>query len=178
MTGVWPTECLNDVIVVRHICGIQIGILGFEAMSMFSQIRQLNESTAVWLTKAFGTMTVCYMFMIYGLLPVFAAFQPYQEWFLYWSNWIQLWSLPLLLVGTNILGRDAETRARIDHKRLSQSYDEQKKIYHELLAMLKRQEEIMQGLLKQDQVLNQQNIVLAEQTQLLKTELELLKKPE
>lgn len=145
---------------------------------MFSHLRQLNESTAVWLTKAFGTMTVCYMFMIYGLLPVFAAFQPYQEWFLYWSNWIQLWSLPLLLVGTNILGRDAETRARIDHKRLSQSYDEQKKIYHELLAMLKRQEEIMQGLLKQDQVLNQQNIVLAEQTQLLKTELELLKKPE
>lgn len=75
---------------------------------MIAKINQINEALAVWLTKTFGTMWICYAFMVYGLLPAFALFHRHQEAFLYWSNWVQLWSLPLILVGTNILGRDAE----------------------------------------------------------------------
>ncbi len=70
---------------------------------MIVKITRINETLAVWLTKAFGTMWVCYAFMVYGLLPAFALFQNHQASFLYWSNWVQLWSLPLILVGTNIL---------------------------------------------------------------------------
>ena len=92
---------------------------------MIARITQTNETLAVCLTKAFGTMWICYAFMVYGLLPAFAIFHPYQDSFLYWSNWVQLWSLPLILVGTNILGREAEKRSKLDHEKLAKSYEEQ-----------------------------------------------------
>ncbi len=110
-------------------------------------ISALNERIAVWLTRAFGTMWICYAFMAYGLLPAFALFHPYQESFLYWSNWVQLWSLPLILVGTNILGRDAEQRSRLDHEKLARSYEEQQRTYEQILAMLNRQQEMMADML-------------------------------
>jgi hypothetical protein len=143
---------------------------------MFAKIIQINEALAVWLTRAFGTMWICYAFMIYGLLPAFAIFHPHQDAFLYWSNWVQLWSLPLILVGTNILGRDAEERAKVDHEKLASTYEEQKQTYVKIIAMLERQEEIMEGLLKQDKVLEAQDVVLEEQTKLLKEEMKFLKK--
>ena len=53
-------------------------------------IRRLNEAVAVGLTRAFGTMWVCYAFMVYGLMPALALFRPQQEAFLYWSNFLIL----------------------------------------------------------------------------------------
>lgn len=96
----------------------------------------INEKVAVFLTKSFGTMWVCYAFIIYGLLPLYHTFHQYQDSLLYWSNWIQLWSLPLLMVGTNILGRAAETRAKLDHEKLAQTYEEQLVIYKDMLTMM------------------------------------------
>ena len=139
---------------------------------MIEKINRINEKLAVWLTQAFGTMWICYVFMIYGLLPAFAAFHPHQESFLYWSNWVQLWSLPLILVGTNILGREAEKRSKLDHQKLAKSYDEQQRTYSQVIAMLKKQEEMMADMLKQDSVLEAQDIVLAEQTEILKAEMQ------
>jgi non-ribosomal peptide synthetase component E (peptide arylation enzyme) len=138
---------------------------------MLTKINIFNETVAVWLTKAFGTMWVCYAFMVYGLLPVFALFHPQQDAFLYWSNWVQLWSLPLILVGTNILGREAEERARFDHDKLAKSYEEQQRTYSQVIALLKKQEEMMTGMLKQDKVLEAQDVVLADQTEMLRKEL-------
>ena len=115
---------------------------------MMATVNRINEAIAVWLTRAFGTMWICYAFMIYGLLPAFALFHPRQEAFLYWSNWVQLWSLPLILVGTNILGRDAEARSRLDHERLARSYEEQQQTYARVIAMLKKQEEMMADMLR------------------------------
>lgn len=137
---------------------------------MHAKITALNEAVAVWLTKGFGTMWVCYAFMVYGVLPTIAIIRPYQDSFLYWSNWVQLWSLPLIMVGTNILGRDAETRAKTDHEKLSKSYEEQLRLYKEVMVMLKKQEAMMVDMLKQDQVLEKQNRVLEEQTEILKRE--------
>ena len=145
---------------------------------MLAKIGRLNEAIAVWLTKAFGTMWICYAFMVYGLLPAFALFHAHQEAFLYWSNWVQLWSLPLILVGTNILGREAEERSRLDHDKLAKSYEEQKQTYDKVIAMLQRQEEMVQNLLKQDRILEAQDAVLAEQTSLLKEELAYLRPTE
>lgn len=145
---------------------------------MTAKINQLNEMLAVWLTKAFGTMWICYAFMVYGLLPAFSLFHRHQETFLYWSNWVQLWSLPLILVGTNILGRDAEKRSQLDHDKLAKSYEEQQQTYQKVIAMLKKQEDMlkkqedmMRDMLKQDEVLEAQDTVLAEQTEILKAEM-------
>ena len=138
---------------------------------MIEKINRINETLAVWLTQAFGTMWICYAFMVYGLLPAFAVFHPRQESFLYWSNWVQLWSLPLILVGTNILGREAEKRSKLDHQKLTKSYEEQQRTYSQVIAMLKKQEEMMADMLKQDSVLEAQDIVLAEQTKILKVEM-------
>ena len=145
---------------------------------MTAKINQLNEMLAVWLTKAFGTMWICYAFMVYGLLPAFSLFHRHQETFLYWSNWVQLWSLPLILVGTNILGRDAEKRSQLDHDKLAKSYEEQQQTYQKVIAMLKKQEDMlkkqedmMRDMLKQDKVLEAQDTVLAEQTEILKAEM-------
>jgi hypothetical protein len=141
---------------------------GGKVKVMIARINQVNEMLAVWLTNAFGTMWICYAFMVYGLLPAFAVFHPHQETFLYWSNWVQLWSLPLILVGTNILGREAEERSKVDHEKLAKSYEEQQQTYCQVIAMLKKQEEMMADMLKQDVVLKAQDIVLAEQTGMLK----------
>jgi len=115
--------------------------------------------------------------LVYGVLPAFAVFHPYQESFLYWSNWVQLWSLPLILVGTNILGRDAEKRSQLDHEKLAKSYEEQQRTYKQVIAMLTKQEEMMTAMLQQDKVLEAQNIVLAEQTEVLAEQTEILKTP-
>ena len=138
---------------------------------MVAKINLVNETFAVWLTKAFGTMWMFYAFMVYGLLPAFALFRPHQDSFLYWSNWVELWSLPLIMVGTNILGREAEKRSNLDHEKLAKSYEEQQQTYERVIAMLKRQEDMMAELLKQDSVLEAQDTVLATQTEMLKEEM-------
>jgi hypothetical protein len=128
---------------------------------MMNVINHLNERLAVGMTRAFGTMWICYVFIVYGLLPLTAVFHRYQDAFLYWSNWVQLWSLPLILVGTNILGRDAEQRAKLDHEKLAQSYAEQQQIYDVLATLIARHGELLDRLAAQD-------VVLAEQTALLR----------
>ena len=138
---------------------------------MIGIINRINEAFAVRLTKAFGTMWMFYTFMVYGLLPAFALFHPHEASFLYWSNWIELWSLPLIMVGTNILGREAEKRSNLDHENLARSYEEQQQTYEQVIAMLKRQEDMMVELLKQDSVLEAQDTVLAAQTEMLKEEM-------
>jgi len=138
--------------------------------TMLQKINHINDSLAVLLTKGFGSMWTCYAFMIYGILPAYALFHPHEAAFLYWSNWIQLWSMPLILVGTNILGREAERRSKLDHAKLAKSYDEQKDTYSQMIAMLKKQEEMMLGMVDQDNMLKAQDKVLAEQTRLLKDE--------
>jgi hypothetical protein len=61
-----------------------------------------NMRLAAWGTQKFGSMPAFYVFVIYGALG--AVFTAYQVTLLYWSNWVQLWSLPLLAVGSAVLG--------------------------------------------------------------------------
>jgi len=74
---------------------------------------KFNDFLAMNATKIFGTMWTTYIFFIYGLMPLF--FPECMDKLLYWSNTIQLWSLPLLMVGTNLLGRKAEIREQETH---------------------------------------------------------------
>lgn len=70
----------------------------------------LNGKLAAWGTRLFGSMPTFYLFVIYGALG--AVFVRYQSTLLYWSNWVQLWSLPLIMVGGIVLGKMAEQRAQ------------------------------------------------------------------
>jgi hypothetical protein len=80
---------------------------------MRAKISRFNEFLAINGTKIFGTMWVTYIFFLYGFAPF--LWPEAEGHLLYWSNTIQLWSLPLLMVGQNLLGRDAERRARETH---------------------------------------------------------------
>ena len=105
-------------------------------------------------------MWVCYACMVYGLLPALSYFHPAQEAFLYWSNWIQLWSLPLIMVGTNILGRAAEERAEADHQKLADSYKRQQETYEQILSLIGKDDLLMAELVNQDAVLTEQTDIL------------------
>lgn len=76
-------------------------------------MRRVNEWVAIHATKVFGTMWVTYALFLYGLVPVIEP--RFMNDLLYWSNTIQLWSLPLLMVGTNLLGKASEVRAQETH---------------------------------------------------------------
>lgn len=78
-------------------------------------IRKLNDTVAEKSTLIFGTMWMFYAFFIYGMLPLIPALKPYENTFFYWSGWVQLWALPLLMVGQNVLGRTAEKREQETH---------------------------------------------------------------
>lgn len=81
----------------------------------------LNDRVARRATLVFGTMLCTYGFVVYGALG--ALFTKEQATLLYWSNWIQLWSLPLLMVGQVVLGRASERRNQ-------QAFDDTEAILH------------------------------------------------
>lgn len=73
----------------------------------------LNDRIAAWATRVFGTMWMTYALAAYGLIPLVAPGA--QNDLLYWSNWVQLWSLPLLMVGAAVLGRASVRQAQETH---------------------------------------------------------------
>ena len=84
--------------------------------------QSLNMRVAAWGTRKFGSMPAFYLFVVYGALG--AIFVKYQATLLYWSNWIQLWSLPLLMVGGIVLG--------IAHDKMAQQqFDDTEALLHE-----------------------------------------------
>lgn len=76
-------------------------------------ITRFNEWLAVHAMTLFGSMWAFYVFLLYGVLPIIDPGHSFQ--YLNWSNWAQLWSLPLLMVGQQVLGRAAERRADETH---------------------------------------------------------------
>jgi hypothetical protein len=73
-------------------------------------INDFNELIAINMTLAFGTMWMCYAFFLYGFMPL--IWPEKMNVIMYWSSTVQLWALPLIMVGTNILGRASERRSQ------------------------------------------------------------------
>jgi len=88
---------------------------------------RLNKAIAVKITVAFGSMWALYL-LIAWMLGWIAWQQsgvgliikdPYPFGFvLFLSNLIQLWALPAILVGQNVLASHADIRATADHETL------------------------------------------------------------
>jgi hypothetical protein len=98
-------------------------------------MRKFNEWLAVRATLAFGNMWTTYLFFLYGFLPI--LFPAAMDKLLYWSNTVQLWSLPLLMVGQHILGRAAEKRAQEDHEAIMAELAEIREMHEELHQLVK-----------------------------------------
>jgi hypothetical protein len=102
-------------------------------------VKTFNEKVAVKGTLLFGSMWTTYALFLYGFLPI--LFPKYMDTFLYWSNTVQLWSLPLLMVGQVVLGRAAEKRAVQDHKTLLAEMKELKQMHKELREFMRSKKE-------------------------------------
>jgi hypothetical protein len=102
----------------------------------YLHVAAVNERIAVMSTLIFGSMWTFYLFFLYGFLPLLPKLAPYQDRFLYWGSWIQLWALPLLMVGGIVLNRASERRAAEDHETLMAELAEIKTIHAELLETM------------------------------------------
>ena len=111
-------------------------------MTLKTKINNLNETIALKSTLIFGTMWTTYAFFLYGIIP--ALYPQHMSEMLYWSNTIQLWSLPLIMVGTNVLSRRF-------NQMITDMWSELKDIYNwdkDVQANAKTQRDEMMVLLK------------------------------
>jgi hypothetical protein len=105
------------------------------AKSIVKMISKANEKFAIFLTKALSSMICVYAFFILAVLPL--AFPSLEQFCMYVSSTvIQLVALPLLAVGTTLLGKSQERRDTADHLHIRDISKEM----HTLLASAKVQE--------------------------------------
>lgn len=109
---------------------------------ILNNIEQYNETVAAYCTLKFGNMWTFYFFFIYGLLPLLPFFMPYRDAFFYWSGWIQLWALPLLMVGGIVLNKSNEIRDNRDHQTLLKEFTELKEISSDLKKLISEVNEL------------------------------------
>ena len=107
---------------------------------------------AIWITRHVGTMgfflavfawTVGWLFWNM-FAPKSLRFDPFPG-FVLWlfiSNMIQLFLMPLIMVGQNLQGRHAEERAKSDYKINLKAEKEIKEIQDQLAEILERLEEM------------------------------------
>lgn len=138
-----------------------------------NKIKEFNDIFAEKATKYFQTMGMFYIFCIYGLLPLIKIFHPYQDQFLYYSNYVQLISLPLLAVGQYVSDKTSAERLKITNesaeKRSKEMYDmiktELQIVKDEQISAKEDRDNLKEILetLKEDQITEQnQNEKLAE----------------
>ena len=117
-----------------------------------------TDRVAIWITELVGTMGFFIIIVIWTIiwlgwnmfLPKAVQFDPYPA-FVLWlfiSNMIQIFLMPLILVGQNLQGRHAELRAEADFEVNKKSETEIETILNRLenqdkmiLKILKRLEE-------------------------------------
>jgi hypothetical protein len=86
-----------------------------------SLVSKINDVLAMRITMLVGSIWAFYAFVIFGLTPV--LWPEYETQILYWSNFLQLVFLPVITVGTAIMNRDSERRAKEDHQTIRREFD-------------------------------------------------------
>lgn len=101
-------------------------------------VAEFNEALAALGTRVFGSMWTFYLFFCLGIVAMLPSVGDHTRALiqLISSAWIQLWALPLLMVGGVVLNRASEKRAEEDHTVLRKEFDllkeGQKLLVHEL----------------------------------------------
>ena len=85
-----------------------------------ARMAAFNEAVAKIGTEAFSSIWAFYLFMVWGLLGLLPRIPAgFKEFVLLVSSaWIQLWALPLLMVGNAVLNKAAVRQAHKDHEML------------------------------------------------------------
>jgi|GEM_PF-1348951 len=83
-------------------------------------IAKINDVLALRITMIVGSIWAFYAFVIFGLTPI--LWPEYETQILYWSNFLQLVFLPVITVGSAILNRDSERRAKQDHHTIRREF--------------------------------------------------------
>ena len=116
-------------------------------MRFRERLSRWNENIAIWGTEHFGTMMVTYLFILYGLAAALPCLTSYQPQMLYWSNTIQLCSLPLLMVGqriaSNRLQKGEKERMEIQERRALEDHTHLVDIHEVILMHMLAQEETL-----------------------------------
>jgi uncharacterized membrane protein len=115
------------------------------------RVTPLNR-LALWITRYVGSMgfflaifTWTVSWLLWNMFaPKSARFDPYPG-FVLWlfiSNMIQLFLMPLIMIGQNLQGRGAEDRAKNDYKVNMKAEKEIQEIQGQLKEILERLEEM------------------------------------
>jgi hypothetical protein len=96
----------------------------------------INGKIALVLTGAVGTMWCAYIFAILALLVVPQAIQGGMLSFVQWvsQTFIQLVMLSVIMVGQNIMGQAADTRAEMTYQDADATFHEAQQIQAHLAA--------------------------------------------
>ncbi|MEZ5875428.1 MAG: hypothetical protein R3D30_11575 [Hyphomicrobiales bacterium] len=84
-------------------------------------VSKINDILAMRITMLVGSIWAFYAFVIFGLTPI--LWPNYETEILYWSNFLQLVFLPVITVGTAIMNRDSERRAKEDHHTIRKEFE-------------------------------------------------------
>lgn len=115
----------------------------------------LNQRIAALFTRAFGSMQAFYVLVLWMLAWMILAslgFWLFQydkypfSFLLFCSNLIQLWALPVLAVGQQVLSRKAELQSE-------EQYNTTKKTYHDTEQIMLHLQAQSEELLKQTKLL-------------------------
>lgn len=112
------------------------------------------EKFAVWITQHVGTMGFFLLIFFWTVIwlgfntlgPSEYRFDPYPA-FVLWlfiSNMIQIFLMPLLLIGQNLQGKHAEARAEADYEVNTKAEEE----IHTIIAHLENQNEVLGEIVK------------------------------
>ena len=112
----------------------------------------LLNRLALWITERVGTMIFFLVIFLWTatwllwntLAPKTLRFDPFPG-FVLWlfiSNMIQLFLMPLIMIGQNLQGRGAEERAKNDYKVNRKAEQEIQQIQEQLAKILARLDEL------------------------------------
>ena len=93
---------------------------------IYQSLLKDSEKLAIWITQRVGTMGFFGLIFLWTILwlgwnmmaPQNLRFDPYPA-FVFWlfiSNMIQIFLMPLIMVGQNLQGKHAEVRAENDYE--------------------------------------------------------------
>jgi len=121
------------------------------------EMNKINRTIAKKATLIFGTVWVCYLFMLYGFISLFPGMARFQAQLLFWSNWVQLWSLPLIIVGQNILSEESERRSVETHDAVMRELSYATEDRQAMTLVVQDMSHLMNDI---DMLINEMNVIM------------------